>query len=75
MDEPKVSRFGGLDMQVCVPESWSDDQAHDFAESKYPCGTEFGWHIRKQGSPFLKGAPERNACAERAGYVHITFDA
>lgn len=73
--EPEVSRYGILDMQVCVPADWSDAQVLCFAEGAYPCGTEHGWAIRKEGSPYLKGAPERNPCHERDGFVHVTLDA
>jgi hypothetical protein len=70
-----VTRHGGLDMQVCVPTNWTDEQAIEFAEREYPCGTEHGWSIRKQGDKSLAGADERVPCAERDGHVHIMLDA
>ena len=72
---PEVTRIGFLDMQVCVPEDWTDEQALAFAEQENPCGTTYGWSIRKEGSPYLAGAPERAACTEREGCVHIMLDA
>lgn len=73
--EPQVTREGFLDMQVCVPADWTDEQVKTFADAQNPCGTENGWGIRKEGSPYLAGKPERNPCAERQGCVHIMLDA
>lgn len=72
---PEVSRRGFLDMQVCVPEWFSDEEVRDFAESNNPCGTTGGWQIRREGSELLRGDPERRKCSERDGFVHITLDA
>lgn len=71
----EVTRKGGLDMQVCVPADWTDDEAMTFAEQQYPCGTQHGWQIRRKGDPNLRGAPERAPCHSRTGHVHITLDA
>lgn len=70
--EPEVTHNGLLDAQVCVPEDWTDEQVLAFAPL---CGTVAGWQIRREGSPWLKGAPERNPCLEREGFVHIMLDA
>lgn len=77
-----VSRRGFLDMQVCVPKEWSDDQVLDFAENENPCGTQNGWSIRRQGSEFLSGsdervqcADERVQCADHKDKCHIMLDA
>jgi hypothetical protein len=74
-DEPVVTRAGALDMQICVPASFSDAEAIGFAEKEYPCGTTNGWQIRKQGSEMLVGMPERNPCSTRKDFVHITLEA
>lgn len=71
----EVTRMGALDMQVCVPADWTDAETLAFAEQQYPCGTEYGWQIRKEGDPHLQGAPERVACHSREGHVHIMLDA
>lgn len=71
----EVTRTGGLDMQVCVPTDWTDEQVKTFAERENPCGTTNGWFIRKAGDPALAGMPERNPCAQREGHVHVTLDA
>lgn len=71
-----VTHAGILDMQVCVPGEWTDEQVIDFAESQYPCGTSSGWGIRKQGDPSLAGQNERVKCqGGPEGNVHIMLDA
>lgn len=71
----EVTRRHALSMQVCVPEGWSDEQAKLFAERENPCGTEYGWHIRRQGDEALSGSSERCPCEQRSGHVHIMLDA
>lgn len=71
---PEVTYIGLLDIQVCVPEDWTDEQVKSFADSNIPCGTN-GWFIRKEGDPDLSGDPERLPCAGRKGFVHIMLDA
>jgi len=72
---PEVTKHGALDMQVCVPYFWSDEQVKQFAEAEYPCGTQNGWHIRRTGDPALLGLPERVECEGRPDFVHIMLDA
>lgn len=74
-DGPQVTKQGVLNMQVCVPESWTDDQILSFAEREFPCGTSAGWSIRREGSEYLGGCHERVPCEGRTGYVHIMLDA
>jgi hypothetical protein len=71
----EVTQRGALDMQVCVPDDWTDEQARDFASRQNPCGTHNGWQIRRDGDPMLAGAPERVKCEGRDGHVHIMLDA
>lgn len=71
----EVTQRNALDMQVCVPADWTDEQVKDFADNENLCGTATGWHIRKEGDRMLGGAPERQECAERKGCVHIMLDA
>lgn len=73
--EPQVARMGVLDMQVCVPKDWTDEQILEFAEKESPCGTECGWVIRKQGDKNLGGAEERVTCLDNADKVHVALDA
>lgn len=70
-----VTRRGALDMQVCVPKDWTDEQVKEFADRENLCGTEHGWHIRKQGDEALAGCDERVQCADDPDNVHIMLDA
>lgn len=71
----EVTKIGTLDMQVCVPENWTDNQVRDFAEAKNSCGTTNGWFIRREGDDALLCQLERQPCAKRSGHVHIMLDA
>lgn len=73
--EAAVTQRNVLDMQVCVPKDWTDEQALQFANTHNLCGTVNGWSIRKEGSQSLRGAPERQPCHDREGFVHIMLDA
>lgn len=76
MPEPPVmTKHGLLDCQVCVPADWSDKEVVAFAEREFPCGTENGWQIRREGDPDLRGAAERVPCQQRESCVHIMLDA
>ena len=72
---PKVLQVGIMDMQVCVPDAYSDVEAVAFAEKEYPCGTSGGWSIVREGSEWLAGDPERAKCVELADHVHIMLEA
>ena len=71
----QVTRRGPLDMQVCVPKDWTDDQVKSFADRSNLCGTDHGWHIRKLGDKALAGDPERVQCKDDPRFVHIMLDA
>lgn len=70
--DPVVTRLGALDAQVCVPEDWTDEQIIQFFKQAESCCTEPA--IRKEGDRMLGGAPERNPCDTRAGFVHVVLD-
>ena len=72
--KPEVTRAGLLDMQVCIPSEWTDEQVKSFADTENPCGTMNGWQIRKDAES-LNSNPERNPCSVRGGFVHVTLDA
>jgi hypothetical protein len=72
---PEVIRRGVFDMQVCVPEEFTDEQVLEFATRENPSGTESGWQIRRSGDPLLAGAPSRMPCSAREGCVHVVLDA
>lgn len=69
-----VTRLGALNMQVCVPVSWTDAEVKTFADRENPCGTANGWQIRTEPK-WLAGCPVRNPCSAGNGMVHITLDA
>lgn len=71
----EITKRGLIDCQVCVPDIWADDEVRAFAEVNNPCGTENGWHIRREGDTALAGAAERVVCESRSGHVHIMLDA
>jgi hypothetical protein len=71
----EVTKRGALDMQVCVPADWNDEQVVAFANGANPCGTTLGWAIRRKGSEWLGGDSERVSCALRPGFVHVMLDA
>ena len=73
-ERAQVIRTSMLDMQVCVPEVWDDEQVEYFANVENIAGTAMGWRIRRAGDKALNGDPERNPCAQRAGYVHVMLD-
>lgn len=73
--DAEVTRRGALDMQVCVPDAWTDDQVKTFADAENPCGTKNGWFIRRAVGKESADYPERNPCASRAGCVHIVLHA
>jgi len=51
--KPTITKAGLLDVQACIPKTWSNDEIVKFVEKEYPCGTQYGWHIRKQGDERL----------------------
>lgn len=73
--QPKVLKRGALDMQVCVPKEFTDEQVKDFADLTNPCGTSWGWVIRKEDDPLLAGNAERTQCTLHRDCVHIMLDA
>ena len=75
VSQAKVIRRGAIDMQVCVPSDWTDQEVKAFAEAEYPCGTRHGWAIRKEGTASLGGDPERQPCSSRKKFVHVILDA
>lgn len=74
--QPQVTWIGALDMQVCVPSDYTDEQIKDFANDANLCGTQNGWQIRREGDEALLGDPERQPCkGNRTGCVHVMLDA
>lgn len=84
----QVTRCGFLDMQVCVPVTWTDEQAEEFANRENPAAppnsdSTLRWHARRQstydealaeGKITAEQALARCSCTERAGFVHLILD-
>lgn len=77
---PCVTLFGILHLQVCVPNTWSDEQVEEFANAESPTGLPCRWTIKRQpeydvelaqGRIKESGAHERSACTDRAGFCHL----
>lgn len=75
MSQAQVTKRGALDMQVCVPKDWTDQQVKAFADSENVCGTANGWQIRRKGDPALRGTSERVQCGDDPNFAHIILDA
>lgn len=73
-EQAQVLRRGALDMQVCVPRDWTDEQVKDYADTAIMPGTTNGWTIRRTGDEALDGDPERAPCDLHTYKVHITLD-
>ena len=73
-EEGIITRYGLFDLQVCVPETWTDRQVIEFANHSIESGTESGWTIRKEGHEALSGSPERAKCEAEKGKVHIMLE-
>lgn len=66
MTGPEVAMRSAFSMQVCVSTDWSDEQAVEFGEQEYPCGTTHGWGVRK-------ATDERVPCHDKPGFVHLVL--
>lgn len=73
-DQNVILQDNILSLQVCVSSTLTDDQVRQFAQEQRPCGTRYGWYIRRAGDPLLAGDPERQPCEEREDAVHIMLD-
>lgn len=67
--KPQVTKYGILDMQVCVPNAWTDEEVIDFANANNPSGTENGWRVVDKKRVICYD-PGRRAC----GFVHVMLD-
>ena len=65
MNGAEVTRAGVFNNQVCVPESFSDEDAVEFLETQHPAGTSGGWFVSEELG--------RVQCEDREGFVHIVL--
>lgn len=65
--QAEVIQHGFIELRVCVPEDWTDNDITAYAEETNPCGTETGWMIRT--------AADRIPCPDsKFGFVHVILD-
>lgn len=74
MSEPQVTKVTIFTMQVCVPQSFSDEQVEHFANTDTPAGTMNGWRIRRQAEYTIPNQKERAPCDQRPDCVHLLLD-
>jgi hypothetical protein len=80
MSEPTVMKMTLLNLSVCVPAEWTDEQVERFANADCPAGTQHGWGIQK-AAEYSQDLPEeqrkeRVSCGgpnPREGYVHVVL--
>lgn len=70
-DEGLVLRLGIVDMQVCVPSDWTNDQIVEFANRN---GYYSGNYSLREDAELLAGCPIRNPCEKDESRVHVTLD-
>jgi len=67
--KPKIMGMGMFEMAVCVPGLFTDEQVEEFANREQPCGTSYGWKVRKGDSE--EGGDERVQCHDHPDNSHI----
>jgi hypothetical protein len=67
----QIIRRGPLDLQLCVPTEWTDEEVREYANHAELCGTANGWQIVREGDKYLNGDPERVRCENLISHVHI----
>jgi hypothetical protein len=65
---PVVTHYDLHRMQVCVPATWSNAQAIEFAESKWHSITDHHWTIAANGEL------HDNTCDIQDGHVHLNLE-
>jgi len=67
---PEIVRWSLLNLQVCVPEEYTDAEVIEFADHNHRTGLDHGWRIVR-ADEMTDGSPERNPCSQRKGCVHV----
>lgn len=63
---PEIVRQSLLWIQVCVPETFTDAEVEDFANTTHPTGISSQWQIQQL-------EPVRCKCEERQGCSHLVL--
>lgn len=69
MREPQVVRYNLLSIQVCVPKTFSNGEAEEFANTSHPTGIESQWQVVSGD----ESSPERAQCVEDHDCCHIVL--
>ena len=67
---PQITRIKLCNIQVCVPEHFTDKQICDFANAEHPTGLDSKWTIRQ----YNNGDPVRNPCSKESNKVHVVLE-
>jgi hypothetical protein len=67
MNEPMITRWSLCSLQVCVPKSFTDAEAEEFANRENPTGIESPWLVTDR-------MDQRVQCEERPDCCHIVMD-
>lgn len=71
MPKPEIIRETLMSLQLCIPDTWSDEHIEEFANTAKHVGGEWRWRIRQEASG---SDPARNPCAAQPGHVHLIVD-
>ena len=71
MNKPEITRHGLMDLQVCVPKDYTDQQVEEFANEAAPTFISSKWTMKKADDPTLGGDPVRQQCLSREDCCHI----
>ena len=71
MAAPNLVRMSLINLQVCVPKEFTDEQAEEAANQLHPTGISSKWTMREAEDPTQMGAPLRVQCQQHPENVHI----
>lgn len=72
--EAAITNQGIMDLQICVPKTFTDDEATAKANELAPTGIESRWTMKHNGHEDLRGCDERVQCSEFKSHVHIMLE-
>jgi len=64
-----VIRNRGLALQVCAPESWTEEEVNEATNSVHPTGIRSTWRVVDP----MNGDARRVVCEEGCGRVHYVM--
>lgn len=72
--KPSVIQQRFLNIQICVPKDWTDEQAEEFANEEISTGITSKWEMVHDNDDMLNGDPERAQCDDDPEYIHIVLN-